>query len=109
MLFLCSRGPVRAPGCNAYFIRFLILALYTHHGVVVVYILFTCMLPHLSFPLRIDPLLFQAGCRKKVTKPGSRLFCVIVHFCEWRMCVLVVLGLVFHTKLRDWLGETSPK
>ena len=93
MLFLCSRGPVRAPGRNAYFIRFLISALYTHHGVVVVYILFTCMFPHLSFflhfvltcllpylyfPLRIDPLLFQAGCRKKATKPGSRFFVFIL-------------------------------
>ena len=35
----------------------------------------TCLHPYLSFPLRIDPLCFQASCRNKATKPGFR-FCV---------------------------------
>jgi len=43
----------------------------------------TYFLPYLSYALRVDPLHFQAGCRKKVTKPGFSLlclFCVVVHF-----------------------------
>jgi len=43
----------------------------------------TYFLPYLSYALRVDPLRFQAGCRKKVTKPGFSLlclFCVVLHF-----------------------------
>ena len=54
----------------------------------------TYLLPYLSFPLRIDPLCFQAGCRKRRLNVAL-VFCVVVHFFHWWMCAFVVLGLVF--------------
>jgi len=60
-------SPVRAPGCTAPFIHLLISAL-------CIYVLFAGLhhiLPHLSFPLRIDPLCFQAGGRKRLPDLGS--------------------------------------
>ena len=71
--------------------------------------LFPYLSPHLSFPLRIDPFCFHAGRRKR--RLNLCWFHVIVHF-FWtvNVCFCRVLGLVFfHTKARDWLGETSPK
>ena len=83
-------GPIRAPGHNVPLIRFLVLALY-------IYILFACLyriFPHLSFflhfflthlllylsfPLRIDPLHFQVGCRKRWLNLAL-FFCAVVHF-----------------------------
>jgi len=66
----------------------------------------TYLLPYLSFPLRIDALRFQAGCRKR--RLNLALVFVFILCCMIGKCVLFVLGLVFfHTKPR--LGETSPK
>ena len=43
------------------------------------HILFTSLFPCLSFPLRVDPLRFQAGCRKRRLYEAL-VFCVVVHF-----------------------------
>jgi len=43
----------------------------------------TYLLPYLSFPFKIDPLRFQAGCRKRrlnLTLVVLCLFCAVVHF-----------------------------
>ena len=43
----------------------------------------TYLLTYLSVPLRIDPLRFQAGCRKRrlnLVLVFLYLFCVVVHF-----------------------------
>ena len=110
-------SPVQAPGRNAPLIWFLISALY---------MLFAClyrMLPHfsfffifsppLSFPLRIDPLHFQAGCRKRqlnLALDSLCLFCVVVHlFGLMNTCFCYVRFSFFHTESIDWLEETSPK
>jgi len=73
----------------------------------------TYLLPYLSFLLRIDPLLFQAGCRKRwlyLALDFCVLFCVVVRF-FWLLnaCFCRVGFSFFHTKSRDWLGEVSPK
>jgi len=73
----------------------------------------TYLLPYLSFPLRIDPLRFQIGCRKRRLNLAL-VFCVYFGLwyisIDWWMRAFVALGLVFfHTKPRDWLGEKSPK
>ena len=79
-----NRSPVRSPGRNAPVIWFLILALCVlfaclyrmlPHSSFFLHVFFTYLLPYLSFPLRIDPLRFQAGCRKRRPKPGFS-FCV---------------------------------
>jgi len=36
----------------------------------------TYILPYVSFPLRIDPLRFRAGCRNRRVKPGFSFLCV---------------------------------
>ena len=68
-----------------------------------------CLLPYLSFLLRIDPLRFQAGCPKR----GfifCCLFCIVVpFFCLVNACFCCVKLSFFLAKPRDWLGETSPK
>jgi len=81
--------------------------------------LFACLyrlLSHLSFfslfpyllifSFEIDPLCFQAGCRKR--RPNLALvfvclFCVVVHFFWLEKCMraFVVLGLVFSTPGRE--------
>jgi len=93
---------MRALWRNALLIRLLILALY---------ILFAClyrMLPHisffsslfpyflliyLSFPLRIDPPPFQAGCHNRQAKPGF-IFSGFVLYCRTILligeCVLLL-------------------
>jgi len=43
----------------------------------------TYLLPYLSFPLRIDLIRFQAGCRKKRLNLAFVFFCVVVHFFDW--------------------------
>jgi len=62
------------PGCNAPLIHFFsILALYivclcTSYASPHIFfssLFLTYLLPYLSFPLRIDPRCFQAGCRKR--------------------------------------------
>ena len=75
--------PMRALGCNAPWIRFLIFF--------ALYILFACLccmlphlfltylLPYLSFLLRIDPLHFEARCCRRWLNLAL-VFCVIVHF-----------------------------
>ena len=72
----------------------------------------TYLLPYSSFPLRIDPLCFQTRCRNGRLNMVSFLclFCVVMHF-FWLVnayfcCVRFSF---FHTKPRDWLGETSLK
>jgi len=73
----------------------------------------TYLLPYLSFPLRTDPLRFQAGCRKRrlnLALVFLRLFCVYYISFDWWMRAFVVLGLVyFCIKRRNWLDETSLK
>jgi len=73
--------PVRAAGLNAPLIRFFISALYKlfaclyhtlRHLPFFLHLFLTYLLSYLSFPLRIDPLHFQAGCHK-TTKPGFSL------------------------------------
>ena len=71
----------------------------------------TYFVPYVSFPLRIDPLRFQARYYKRQLNLFLCLFCIaFVSYFDWWMRAFVVLGLViFHTKPRDWLGKTSPK
>jgi len=72
----------------------------------------TYLLPYLSFPLRIDPLLFQAWCRKRWLNLAFFCVCFVLQYisCDWWMRTFVMLGLGFsQTKPGDWLGETSPK
>ena len=109
---------MRAPRRNAPLIRFLITALYcllviSYASPLIVFssLFLTYLLPYLSlsFPLRIDPLRFQAGGRKR------RLNLALVFFVyfvlqyisfDWRMRAFVVSDLVlFRTKPRDWLEE----
>jgi len=120
-LLLCSLAPCLL-GHNAPFIRFLILALYLlfaclyrmlPHLSFFLHFFLTFLLPYLSFPLRIDPLHFQAGCHKRRLNLALGFlcsFCVVVHF-FWLVnaCICCVRFGFFHTKPRDWLGETSPK
>jgi len=107
---------------NAPLIRFLISALYAvclfilyDSPLILFYSLFPYLSPLLltSFPLRIDPLCFQAGCRKRrlsLALVFVWLFCVVVHF-FWLVnaCFCCVRFSFFHTEARDWLGETPPK
>jgi len=62
------------------------------------------------FPLRIDPLCFEAGCRKRQLHLAVVfcLFCVVVHF-FWLVNARFCRVSFFLTKTGDWLGETSPK
>ena len=113
-LSLSRWGPVRTPGLNAPLIRFQISALY---------ILFACLcsptypffsllfltylLPYLSFPLKIDPLRFRAGCHKRrlnLALVFLCLFCVVVHF-FWLVnaCFCCVRFSFFHAKPRELL------
>jgi len=79
---------------------------------------FSSLFPYLSpplliFPLRIDPLHVQTGCRKRrlnLALVFLCLFCVVMHF-FWLVnaCFCCVRFRFFHTKPRDWLKETSPK
>ena len=107
-----------ATGRNAPLIRFWILALY---------ILFACLyhtLPHLSFfsscfPYLSPPLLnFPFENRPvsfpgRMPKPGFSSFLFILYcstfFWLVNVCFCGVGFSFFHTKLRDLLGETSPK
>ena len=66
--------------------------------------------PHLSFPLSIDPLRFQAGLSVNVALDFLCLFCVVVHiFRLANACFCCVRFCFFHTKPRNWLGEMSLK
>ena len=70
------------------------------------------LLPYLSFPLRTDPLRFQAGCRK--SRLNLALFFVSILCCSTILligeCMLLLCWFsFFHTKPRDWPGETSLK
>jgi len=89
--------PMRALGHNATLIRSLISALY---------ILFACLypvlphlsfflhffliylLPYLSFPLTIDPLHYQAGCRKR--RLNVAVFFVFIFFSLVNVCICCV-------------------
>jgi len=102
-----SVGPVWTQGCNAPLIRFLILVLYISfaclyhmlpHKSFFLYFFLTYLLPYLSFPLRTDPLHFQAECRKR-QRNLALVFCVFTLCCsaffDWCMRAFIVLGLVF--------------
>jgi len=76
-------GSVPLMGTMRCWLVFLILALYMC-AFLLFYrsfppILFTPLFPCLSFPLRVDPLRFQAGCRKRRLYEAL-VFCVVVHF-----------------------------
>ena len=43
----------------------------------------THLLPYLSFPLRIDPLRFQTGCREKRLNPQDFSFFVYILCCSY--------------------------
>jgi len=72
----------------------------------------TYFLPYLSFPLRIDPLRFQAGCRKRRLNLAS-VFCAysVLWYISFdrRMRAFVVLVLVFPYQTKRLTWETSPK
>jgi len=82
---------MRALGYNGPLIQFLILALYVvcaclyHmllHFFLRLHFFLTYLITYLSFPLRMGPLRFQAGCRKRRLKPGFSFLvfiCVGVH------------------------------
>jgi len=109
--FSLFASPVRASGHSAPLIRSLISALYN-----IVYIVCFCtyplslhffltrLLPYLSFPSRIDPLHFQAGCRKRQLNLAL-IFLVFILCCstffDWWTRAFVVLGLVFSTLSQD--------
>jgi len=101
---------VRAPGRNAPLIRFLISALYVLFACLyrtlpqlcffssVFRFFLTNLLRCLSFPLRIDPLRFQAGYRKRrLNLALVACVCFVLWYIsfDWRMRAFVVLGLVF--------------
>ena len=70
----------------------------------------TYLLPYLSFPLRIDPLRLQAGCRKRRLNLALVFLCLFSSFLLIGECTLLLCYVwFFRTKPRDWLGETSPK
>jgi len=79
-----QKCPVRAPGRNAPLIRFLISALCIYCLLVYIvcflaYPFFTFSLlicSYLSFPLRIDPLSFHAGCHKRRLNVAL-VFCLV--------------------------------
>jgi len=112
-------GPMRALGCNAPLIRFLTLELYIMFACLYSMIphlyskLFpTYLLPYLSFLLRIDPLRFQAGCRKRRLPVNQVLvflclFCVVIHF-FWlvNVCFCCVWFGFFHTKPKGLVLST---
>ena len=113
-----------APVHNAPLIWFLMLALYFFaclyrtlpHLFFSLHFFLTYLLSYLSFPLRIDPISFQAGCRKRLLNLAFNFFVfilccrLVLHFFwlvnAWFCCVKFSF---FHTKPRDWLGETSQK
>jgi len=85
---LYAESPMRAPGHNALVIRFFdfgviyIVCLFLSYASPLV--LFSSLFPYLSlFLLRIDPLHFQARCRKRrlnLALVFLCLFCVVVYF-----------------------------
>ena len=109
--------PVRAAGRNTPLIDFwfqcYIYCLLASPLTLYLHLFLTYHLPYLSFPLRTDPLRFQAGCRKRrlnLALVFLRLFCVYYISFDWWMRAFVVLGLVyFCIKRRNWLDETSLK
>ena len=123
VLPLChvTNPPVQAPRRNALLMQFLISALYILFAYLYhmlphfsfFHFFLTYLLPYSSFPLRTDPLWFQARCHKRRLNLALVFlysFCVIVHF-FWlaNACFCCVRFSFFHTKPRDCLGETSPK
>ena len=89
-LFYCIARPMQAPWLNVSLIRFFFISalyilfacLYPHLSLGLSFFLhffLTYLLPYLSLPLRIDPLRFHAGCRKRrfnLALVFSCLFCV---------------------------------
>ena len=75
----------------------------------VLHFFLTCLLPYLPFPLRIDPLHFQAGCRIWRLNLAFVFFVFILCcgvFLLIGECVLCCVRFSFsRTKPRDWLGE----
>jgi len=113
--------PVWAPGRNAPFIRFWISALYKLLVYIVCFptylffhhFLLSSLLPYLSFPLRIDPLRFQARCWERQLNLALvflYLSCVVLHF-FWLVnaCFRCVRFSSFHPSQEIGLGKPSPK
>jgi len=78
-----------------------------------VHFILTYLPPYLFFPLWIDPLRFQARCCERWLNLALVFlwrFCVVVHF-FWlaNECFCCVRFSFFHTKPKDWLGETFLK
>jgi len=91
---LVSHCPVLVPGHNVPLILFLISELYIWFACLY-HLLFhfsffsslfiTYLLPYLSFPLRIDPLHFQAGCCKR-RRNLALVSCVFMLCCNTLCC-----------------------
>ena len=106
--YYCILCPMRAPGCNAplipYFGAIYIVCLFISFFLC---IFLANLLPYLSFPLWIDPLHFQAGCRKRWLNLSLifgfiLLCCSTFLFCfDWRMRAFVAVGLVFSTPSQE--------
>ena len=87
-----ATSPMQASGHNAPLILFLILALYILFASLYrmlpqlsyfLHFFLNCLFPYFSFPLRIHPLHFHAGCRKRwlnLALVFLCLFCVVVRF-----------------------------
>jgi len=112
----CPVRPVMRPWFGCWFRRYYIVCLfrsYTSPLALFLHFFLTYLYRYVSFPLRTDRLLFQAGCLKRRLNLASVflcLFCVVVHFFSLlNACFCCVRFSVFHTKARDWLAETSPK
>ena len=83
MVYGCMRAPgVMRPWFDFWFWRYMhCLLVYIVCSPTYPFFLFflTYLLPYLSFPLRTDPLYFQARCRKRQLNLAL-VFCVVVHF-----------------------------
>jgi len=114
MVYGCMRAPgVMRPWFDFWFWRYMhCLLVYIVCSPTYPFFLFflTYLLPYLSFPLRTDPLCFQARCRKRQLNLAL-VFCVVVHF-FWSVnaCFCCVrFSFFLHTRPRDWLSETCSK
>jgi len=74
---------------------------------------FSLLISSLTYLFRIDPLCYEAGCRKRqlnLVLVFLCLFCALMLF-FWSVsaCFCCVRFSFFYTKSRNWLGKTSLK
>jgi len=102
---------VMHPWFNFWFWCYIYIVCFPNYPFFFTFFLLTFSLTY-SFPLRIDPLRFRVGCRKRRLNLALVFLCLFCcnTFFDWWMRAFVVLGLVFsYTKPSDWLAETSVK